>query len=229
MITLLHGDYVEASRLELTSIITKAVGKETRTLDGKKLDETILIQAMESSSLFGSNVLVIIENLFTPLGRKTKQIKKFTKILDNNTERIDCVCWEPKELSKETLSCFQTKIVIKVFSIPKLIFTFLDAIKMNNSKTPLSLVDELFATSAPELVWSMMITRMRQLIQIQSGVTPAKLQAWQVSRLTNQARSFTMDKLLKSYKNMFDMEYALKSGVSPFTFADMIKQWILEL
>jgi len=229
MITLLHGNNIEASRLELTSAITKAKDKEIRTLDGKHLDENALIQAIESNSLFGVNILVVIENLFTQLARKTKRIKEFTKILDNNTQTIDCICWEPRELSKETLSCFQSKIVIKAFSIPKLIFTFLDAIKMNNSKTPLSLVDELFAASAPELVWSMMITRMRQLIQIQSGVTPTKLQAWQVSRLTNQSRSFTMDKLLKSYSKMLEMEYSLKTGFSPFTMTEMIKQWIIEL
>ena len=74
MITLLHGDNIEASRLELTSIITKGKDKEIRTLDGKHLDENALIQAMESNSLFGINILVVIENLFTPLGRKIKRI-----------------------------------------------------------------------------------------------------------------------------------------------------------
>ncbi|MDO9027932.1 MAG: hypothetical protein Q7U68_03620, partial [Candidatus Roizmanbacteria bacterium] len=220
---------IEASRLELTSIIAKAVDKEIRTLDGKHLDETSLIQAMESNSLFSSNVLVIIENLFAPLGRKTKRIKEFTGILDNNTQTTDCICWEPKELSKETLSCFQSKIISNLFSIPKTIFIFLDAMKMNNTNMLLSTIDDLFRTSAPELVWSMMITRMRQLIQIQSGVTPAKLQSWQVSRLTNQSRSFTMNKLLQSYSKMLDMEYKLKTGLSPFTMTEMIKQWLIEL
>lgn len=229
MITLLHGDNIESSRNELTSMIMSRKDKEIRRLDGKHLDENSLIQALESNSLFGSMILVVIENLFTQLGRKTKRIKEFTKIIDDNTQTAECICWEPKELSKETLSCFTSKVINKVFSIPKTIFIFLDNIKTNNAKALLASLDELFTTSPPELVWSMMITRMRQLIQIQSGVTPAKLQAWQVFRLTNQTRSFTMEKLLKSYKNMLEMEYALKSGTSPFTMSDMIKQWILEL
>jgi DNA polymerase III delta subunit len=229
MITLLHGDNIEASRLELTAIVTKTTDKEIRTLDGKHLDETALIQAMESNSLFGSKILVIIENLFTPLGRKTKRIKEIIQVLDNTTQTTDCICWEPKELSKETQSFFISKIVSKAFSIPKTIFIFLDAIKANNAKALLLLADDLLTTSAPELVWSMMVSRVRQLIQIQSGVTPTKLQSWQVSRLTNQSRSFTMDKLLKSYANMLDMEYKLKTGLSPFTMSEMIKQWIIEL
>ncbi len=229
MITLLHGDNIEASRNELTAIIASVNDKEIRRLDGKHLDENGLIQAMESNSMFGSTVYVVIENLFTPLGRKTKRIKEFTKILDASMQTTDSLCWEPKELSKEVLSCFQSKIVNKIFSIPKTIFIFLDGLKMNNTKILLTLADDLFITTTPELVWSMMINRMRQMIQIQSGVTPSKLQSWQVSRLTNQARSFTMDKILKSYKNMLEMEYSLKSGTSPFTFADMVKQWILEL
>ena len=229
MITLLHGDNIEASRLELTGMMTKNIGKEIRILDGKHLDETALIQAMESNSLFGSNVIVLIENLFTPLGRKTKRIKEIVQLLDTTTQTIDCICWEPKELSKETQSFFTSKIVSRLFSIPKTIFIFLDAIKMNNSKTLLLLAEDLFTTSAPELVWSMMVSRVRQLIQIQSGVAPAKLQSWQVSRLTNQSRSFTMDKLLKSYSNMLDLEYKLKTGLLPFTMTEIIKQWIIEL
>jgi DNA polymerase III delta subunit len=229
MITLLHGDNVEASRTELTTIIHAVKDKEIRTLDGKHLDENQLIQAMESGSLFGSTVLVVIENLFTPLGRKTKRIKEFTTILDSAGQTTDCVCWEQKQLSKEVIDCFSSKITSKLFSIPKIIFTFLDNIRPNNMMGLESSLDELLKISAAELVWSMMITRMRQLIQIQSAVTPAKLQAWQVSRLTNQARAFTMDKLMKSYKSMLEMEYSLKSGTSPFTFADMIKQWIIEL
>lgn len=229
MITLLNGDNIEASRLELTSMVASGKNKDIRTLDGKHLDENGLIQAMESNSLFGSTILVVIENLFTPLGRKTKRIREFTQILDNNAQTIDCICWEPKELSKETLACFKSKIVNKVFAIPKTIFIFLDGLKAGNAKALLVSIDELFATNPPELVWNMMITRMRQLIQIQSGVTPAKLQPWQTSRLTNQSRSFTMDKLVKSYKNMLEMEYALKTGFSPFTMAEMIKQWIIEL
>jgi DNA polymerase III delta subunit len=229
MITLLHGDNIEASRQELISLTAAAADKEIRTLDGKHLDETILIQAMESNSLFGSNVLVVIENLFMPLGRKTKRIKEFTTVLDSTTQTTDCICWEPKELSKEILSCFQSKIISKVFAIPKTIFIFLDGIKANNTKMLLSMTDDLFVTSAPELVWSMMITRIRQMIQILSGVQPAKLQSWQVSRLTNQSRSFTMDKLLQRYEKMLEMEFALKNGTSPFTMAELIKQWIIEL
>jgi len=229
MITIVHGDNIESSRNELTSLISSAKDKEVRRLDGKHLDETALIQAMESNSLFSSNVIVIVENLFTPLGRKTKRIKEFTKILDDNTQTADCICWEPKELSKEVLSCFTSKVTSKVFSIPKTIFIFLDNIKTNNAKMLLSMADELFLVSAPELVWNMMISRVRQLIQIQSGVNPAKLQSWQVSRLTNQERSFTMDKLLKSYSKMLEMEYALKTGMSPFSMSETIKQWIIEL
>ncbi len=229
MITLLHGDNIESSRNELTAMMVSCKDKEIRRLDGKQLDVTKLIQAMESNSLFSSNVLVVIENLFSPLGRKTKQIKEFTKIIDDNTQTAECICWEPKELSKEVLSCFTSKITSKVFAIPKTIFLFLDNLKANNAKMLISMLDELLNSTAPELVWNMMISRMRQLIQIQSGVMPAKLQTWQISRLTNQARSFTMDKLLKSYTNMFDMEYALKSGLSPFTMSEMIKQWIIEL
>ena len=82
MITLLHGNYPEASRKEYIRVKTEAKGKEIRVLDGKSLDPAALTQALESNSLFGGDTIVFIENLFGKLGRKVKLIESLSAIIN---------------------------------------------------------------------------------------------------------------------------------------------------
>lgn len=229
MITIIHGDDIEESRQEFVRLKQAAKDGEIRAIDGKLIDEAMLTHATESGSLFDKKILVTMENVFAHLGRKTKRIQNIVELLKKASQDTDILCWEPKELGKETLSLFGKNVGIKLFVYPKIIFSFLDALRENNKKVLLTLLDELLVATSPELVWNMTISRMRLLIQIRSGVIPERLQSWQVSRLTNQARAFTMDRLLSLYKKMADMEYALKTGVIPFTMPELIRQWIVEM
>ncbi|OGG36020.1 hypothetical protein A2363_00865 [Candidatus Gottesmanbacteria bacterium RIFOXYB1_FULL_47_11] len=219
MITLFHGDHVEASRAECTRLKEAAKGKEIRTLDGRSIDPANLTQAIESSSLFGTETVVFIENLFGKLGRKTKLIASLADILNGSS--ADIVLWEDKEVGATVVKSLG-KADIKLFKTPAIIFQFLD-------QPSLSLYQKLVETEAPELVHSMLAKRVRQLIQIQGGVTPEGLQGWQLTRLTRQAKSFTMDGLLAMYKNLLDMEFAIKNGSSPFTLKQLTEQFLIDL
>jgi len=75
----------------------------------------------------------------------------------------------------------------------------------------------------------MLETRVRQLIEVKDSVMPNKMSPWQQSRLTNQGKSFTMDKLLVMHQQLIDLEYSFKTGTTPFTLSQLIIQFILEL
>jgi hypothetical protein len=228
MITLLHGDNIEASRNELLKLKSQHI-EEVREISGKNCTETILAQAVESHSLFDTPITIIIEQLFGPLGRKVKQAEVYTNILKKADPTVTILLWESKELGKEILGLFGSKIEVQLFTYPKILFTFLDSLKPNNTKTLIQLIIDLLKHEPAELLWNMCLSRIRTLISISSGITPAKMQTWQVGRLTNQSRSFTMDKLLDIYQKMLTMEYAQKSGMSPFSSSEMLVQWITEL
>lgn len=219
MITLLHGDQIEASRAEFTRIRESATGKEVRTLDGRTIDPAALTQALESSSLFGGDTVVFIEQLFGKLGRKIKLIESLAKIL--NSSSADIVLWEDKEVGASVLKSLE-KANVRLFKTPAIIFQFLD-------HPTLPVYGKLVETEAPELVHSMLAKRIRQLIQLQGGVVPNGLQGWQASRLTRQAKSFTMDRLLAMYKNLCDMEFSIKNGSSPFTLRQLTEQFIIDI
>ncbi len=228
MITLLHGDNVEASRNELNVLKSQAKGKEVRQLDGKHLDATGLTQALESSSLFGGDTLVIIENLFGSLGKKISHVKEFASRIAS-CQGIDVILWEEKEVGKTAIDNLGKNSTVRLFKTPVVIFKFLDAIKPNNAKFLLSLFHQTETLDAPELIFTMIVKRLRQLIMLADGVIPDGLQGWQAKGLTNQARLFTIEKLLSMEKKLLDIEYSLKTGASPFTLRQHIEQFLIEV
>ncbi len=228
MITLLHGDNVEASRNELNLLKSQGKDKEIRQLDGKHLDATGLTQALESSSLFGGETLVIIENLFGSLGKKTSHVKEFASRIAS-CQGIDVILWEEKEVGKTGIDNLGKNATVRLFKTPVAIFKFLDALKPKNTKVLLSLYRQVEAVDAPELIFTMMVKRLRQLMMLADGVTPDGLQGWQTKGLTNQARLFTIEKLLSMEKQLLDMEYSFKTGSSPFPLRQLIEQFLIEV
>src|SRR3989344_9404164 len=134
MITILHGDHVEASRAELVRIISSAKDKEIRRLDGKTLDQAALIQAMQSSSLFvGNTPLVVIERLFAGKNKKSKEFGAVIDILNKSADQCETVLWEDKELDATTLKSLGN-VQNRLFKIPPKIFQLLDNLKPQNAK-----------------------------------------------------------------------------------------------
>ncbi len=219
MITLLHGDNIEASRSEFIRMKAAAKDKDIRTFDGRTIDAASLTQGLESRSMFGGETVVFIENLFGKLGRKTKLIEQLAAIIGDSAS--DVVVWEDKEMGTTVLKNLG-KATVRLFKIPSIIFQFLDTLSLPTYQ-------QLVQTEPPELVFSMLTRRIRQLIQLRDGVTPEGMQGWQISRLTRQAKLFTMERLLAMYKKLLDIEYSIKSGSSPFSLKQLTEQFLIDL
>lgn len=227
MIIVLHGDNVETSRIELNRLKSEARGKEIRQLSGRQLDADVLVQALEAHSIFGGETFVIIENLFGKLGRKTKLIAELAEII-NRANDTAVVLWEDRELGPAVLKNLG-KPQVKLFKYPVLIFQFLDNLKPGNSKYIIPLFQKLVAAEPPEIIFSMIVRRFHQLIELADGVTPEGLAPWQASRLTTQAKSFTMDKLVAMHKRLLAIEYSTKTGASPFNLSQQIEMFLISL
>lgn len=228
MLTILHGDNIVSSRNELTRLKEAAQGKDVRDIDGKDIPESDLRQAVESLSLFGNTVCIVLENVFSPLGKKEKQMKLFAGILSEAAVTVDIILWESKELSKTVLG-YLDRAKIQLYKTPPIIFEFLDSLGSQNTKEILTVFGTTVETVPVELVLYMTETRVRQLIQIKDGITPEKTSSWQAMRLTNQGKSFTMDKLLAMHNRLIELEYSYKTGKTPFTLSQLITQFILDI
>jgi hypothetical protein len=229
MITILHGDHIDASRLELQKMKQEKAGLEIRQLNGKSLDPALLTQAISSSSLFDIHTLVVIEQLMSTANKKNKAFDQYANIISTASQTCDIVLWEDKEITSTILKSFGTQTNVRLFKLPVLIFQFLDALRPNNAPFLLETFEKLISLEPAELIFSMMVSRVRQLIQISDGVTPLTLKDWQRTRLTTQTNSFSMKKLVDNYSRLLDIEYSIKSGNSPFSLAEHIEQFIIQL
>ncbi|MEK7544408.1 MAG: hypothetical protein AAB557_06055 [Patescibacteria group bacterium] len=231
MLILLHGDHIVSSRADLTRLIAEAKshGKEMRQLDGNTIDAPGLTQALESTSLFGGMVFVVIEGLLTKLGKKEKQAIQLTDIIKRSGETGDIILWEGKEIGKILTGLLGSKVSVQLFKTPVIIFKLLDGIVPGRAVTLLPLLQEALSIDAAELIFTLLVRRVRQLIQLRDGVTPEGLQGWQASRLTSQATSFTMDKLLSMESKLLHIDISLKTGSSPFPLAQQIELFFVDL
>ena len=229
--TLLHGNNIVASRAKLIERVDEARGhgKEIRQLDGKTLNPQGLTQAVESSSLFGGNILVIIEGLLIKLGKKENLAVQLIDILKRSESTIDIILWEEKEIGKTLITLLGSKCSVELFKTPVVIFQLLDGISPAKTDMLVKLLRQALELDAAELIFALLVRRIRQLIQLRDNVTPEGLQGWQAGRLTSQAKSFTMDRLLIMEKRLLEIDVSMKTGTSPFPLAQQLELFIIDL
>jgi DNA polymerase III delta subunit len=214
MITLIHGDDRAKSRDELQKIKRQHAGKEIRVLQGKGIEDHELLQALSSHSLFGGDVVVIIEHLLATPGKKVKRAQELCSII--KTANADVVLWEEKEIGKSILTGLGSNVDIRLFKLPTVLFAFLDAIRPGHAKQLLSLYQSLIKKEAPDVIHAMLQKRLRQLLLLKAGHKEENLSSWQLARLTNQAKPFTLERLISVYKQLKIMQYQRNSGQAVF-------------
>jgi len=226
MIRIYHGEYQQASRDAYFVALSGYKNPVIRRLEGKTLTIEMLIQTTESGLLFESAHVVAIDNLFTSLGKKQKQSKAYAEYI--NKAKCDVLLWESKELPSGILKLFPNAAITQ-FRIPASIFSLLDALGPENAKKTIPIFRKLIESEAPEIVYTMILMRVRQLLMSKDGVTITGQKDWQIARLTRQAASFTMEKLLTMHNQLYSMDSSIKTGTSPFTLAQHIEQMLIAI
>jgi DNA polymerase III delta subunit len=229
MLTIIHGDDTDASYKELTKLRAGMQATDVRVLDGKGLTAAELTSALQSSSLFGGEVSIVIERLLSSINKKSKDWSELVTIINTSVDTADVLLYETKELDKTTLGKFGKNMTVHSFMVPRIIFEFLDGLHSGNATESLVKFQTIVAHDPAEIVFAMIVKRFRHLIQLTDGITPDGLAPWQAGRLTRQARFFTMEKLVSMYKKLAAIELAVKTGTSPFTLSKHINQFILAL
>ena len=122
MLTIIHGDDTDASYKELTTLKETIHEKEVRELDGKGLTPVALTQALQSSSLFGKDVCIVILRLLTSVNKKSLVYEELITIINQSLDCSDIILYETKELDKTTLSKFGKDATVRGFMVPRIIF-----------------------------------------------------------------------------------------------------------
>lgn len=217
MVTLLHGNNIVASRNKLIEIKQEFKG-EIVVFDGKTVSLEKLVQATEGGSLFSENKLIIIENLYShPL--KT-QLKTLIDYLINIKTSFEIILWEENELSKTTLKNFPSSWKIKTFSIPKVIFTFVDNLKPGNHKKMLNLLNLARKNGCGDNFIFLMMVRQTRLLLLAKDKTLSSLPSWMMRKLFHQEKNFSKAELLNLYKKLLLTDINQKTGNTPYTLRE---------
>lgn len=215
MIYFLHGDNLVLSRNKYNQLISQAKleKKEIISIEGKTVTLTKLIQSLESSSLFGHDKLIFIENLFTR--QKSKEKDNITKYLKNEKISPDIIFWEKKEISGKTLRWLPKNWQYQLFKTPVIIFKLLDSIKPNNNQQTINLLHQCLKLNQPDMIFYMIIRQIRLLVLAKElGKKGIKAAPWQIAKLLKQANNFTIKQLTNIYKKLLKIDISIKTGKS---------------
>jgi DNA polymerase III delta subunit len=226
---ILHGENLVASRKRLKEEIDnfklKFKGEVVR-FAGNQLDLTQIKQAVESSSLFGQNRLIVIENLFSSPPSTEKQ-----KIIDylKQTSPKNLLIWERKKIDNRVLIPFKAREI--KFDLTPIIFRFLDSLAPNNQKLSLSLLHQCLVLNTPEMVFYMLGRQIRLLIIAadlgENGLI--EIPQWRQNKLISQAKKFGLTRLLQLYRQLLKIDWQQKTGQTPFDLTSQLDLFIASL
>lgn len=227
MLYLLHGDDTAASRLKFDELITGQ--KWVVRLDGGKVSQKEIEESLESQELFVDKKIVILEN-FQKLGARLKSILSYIQTFAKKGG-IDIVLWEDDTVDRATLTKLKDAKTF-AFTLPKNFYVFLDQFAPKNGKKLHALLMDISARFSEELILYALVKRVRQLLMVkvknyQELKEIQALQSWQLGKLKSQSKNWTREKLIRVYKQLFELEVAMKTSALPTNLANHLDILIL--
>jgi DNA polymerase III delta subunit len=207
----IHGEHVLNSRAYLNQLIDHARKREVELVrfSPEDISLTAILQAFESSSLFGSERLVIIDSVHHAKSKVAKDaVLKYLQELDPQSHQA--IVWEGKSITSvsKKLPNFSTK----EFKSSSIIFKFLDSLTPHNRHC-LSLLNDCSAVDSPEFVHYMLARHLRQLLLADANqLTGAD---WLKRKLTDQAQKLGQSTLFKLHQALQEIDVRNKSGKIP--------------
>ncbi len=199
-IIVLHGDYTTKLYERLTKFIEVAK---------KRGWEIVNDEISQTPSLFNKETLTIVRkyNLLSPRKDIPNILKAPGTLVIYNEGNIPQAFL--KDLPKETK--------IEEFRLPKAIWNFLDNISVK-------LLHEVIKSEPIEFVFAVLTKRLRDLYWIQVSPKTLPYQSWQLSRLKNQSKKFSLENLKEIINKLAEIDIKVKTSK-----ADLISELDLML
>ncbi|OGH29567.1 MAG: hypothetical protein A3E40_04725 [Candidatus Levybacteria bacterium RIFCSPHIGHO2_12_FULL_37_9] len=219
MITIIHGDDIALSRGYLQE--QKKNSANPHIFDGI-IDLPTISQITQGGGLFDTQKVIFVENFFSKNKPSNPETKNVVEYINENEQKLNISFWEPNILQKKSLSLFN-KATVKMFKIPQTIFLFLDNLRPSEYKNMINLFHNALKNTLEEIIFFMMQRQFRLLIaisdekNIDSIDEVTRLAPWQKSKLERQASFFQSDKLKTTYKKLYQIELAQKTGALPYS------------
>jgi len=221
------GDDIVSSRKAYIDQIElfKNQGFEVENIPAKDVDEVKLENIFGSPDLFGNSRILTTEGFLS--GPKSKNKEKLIQKISSFLSPI-FVDWEEKEISKTEISKLREDTVIKNFKLPNLLFEFLDKLAPKNSEENLQKLQEVLQNIEPGLVFSMIVRQIKLLILAVEDELDT-LAPWQLAKIKRQSKLFSLEKLIKIYQKLLNIDFNQKTSGSPFDLSSELDLLIADL
>jgi DNA polymerase III delta subunit len=173
--------------------------------------KTSFAEALRSTSLFEENVLFVsdtaskrIETDWQWIEKNAGQQSASLLLLFGDTVPVKIKKYLPKDTKCEE------------FKIPVIIFQFLDSLVPGN-KNALTLLKKVTDTEPIELVFSMMVTHLRDMYWVLSDSSSYAGPDWKKGRLLSQAKKIGLTNLKDAFSQLAHIDLDVKSSIGSLT------------
>lgn len=208
---ILHGENIIQSRERLVALLQSArqAGTEIERLGAAKLTPAELETALQKTSLFGTEQLVVIEELHSlPRSAKKNQLLEIV-----SQANVDVILWEKRTLTPTMLKLF-SQAQIEHFKLSNSLFSWLDAFSPRTAQSKYwELAHKAQRANGEQMCFIMLVRQIRLLIQVKDGAPPSGA-PFMISKLKKQAQDFSLQTLLKFHEQLFLIDQNVKTSGS---------------
>lgn len=224
---LYHGEDVTKSRQALTEFkqSQQAAGLEVVSFSGKEIQLTDLRQALESANLLGTSRIVVIEGLFS--APKSSRVEQLLTYLKNLKTTPNLLLWEAKKINANRFKALRPEV--REFTLPKLLFTWLEGIAPSSPALNLKLCKKLVESQAVELLAFMLARQLRALLTAKFEPELLTGPGWLTGKIKAQAGKFTQGQLLEWHRQQYLIDKEIKTGQSLLPFAERLSELLISI
>jgi len=201
---IIHGSNQVKAQEKLSSLIAEAQkkGLEIEKKEAKDLSSASLSQSLNSSSLFSSSRLIIINDLLSlPQSNNRKKLIEILK----KAKTKNLIVFEGKDVHPATIKSLSA-LQIFHFKEDLSIYKFLESLVPGKPKPALKILKEIVdSRQSLEKLFFMLIRHTRQLIQVKTSES-LKLAPWQLSKLKKQSSLFTTNQLIDLHQKLYKID-----------------------
>jgi len=223
---ILHGEHIVNSRTELQKLMEAAIasGQQITRFSGNNLDRASLESTLGSMNLFGSDQLIVIENLLSGRVSKTKTaaIEFLAEIEPENL-----VIWEDKKIGVRILGKFK-KAQKQEFPLTKELFNWLDSVGVKPKTEQIKRLHQSLQQEDVYFVFLMLVRQIRMLIQMKDSGNLAG-SPFVVSKVRKQAGNFTLEKLISLHEQLLQIDYRQKTSQNRLSLAAELDLLLLNM
>ena len=219
-IYLLHGEHSVKSYEKLQEYIAKAKEKNWKIINFSNDSGFSIQETLSSTDLFDTNKVYILDN---PSKLTTNDIDW----INNNYSNLKGILllYSNSKIKLTTIKKFKNIDKLEEFSLPKIIFAFLDSFYPKNSLSCIRLLHELIETEKIEFIFYLLSKHVRDLYWVKTSPSDIPYPSWRVDKIEKQASRFSLGLLIEIVNLLSEID--IKSKTSKSNLIDLLDLLII--